>query len=332
MTATLRDYLWKMPSQVSPVIGMPSPYDIAVIANNGNPPQPPIPESENPFFPREVGGERSWTNDNKLKLDDNDTPWSGKSGYLELVVKPQFKVKVKVETDNDFFFSDIGTDFIERFNIERSFFGGEMTFWMQKGDAIFISVDAEDSPSSVVEGLSGGNTTTSSTTGLWSVDAGFILVLNDYEETQSAFSVAIGDPDEPVWFTLLEVEYDESEEGVFFDPNDIPNPDNETPEGYVPESLIIHNQDNWRVVVYHQDPFSQWEVILNGTTTEMFDTKDEAIEKAYELAGEAPEPDPDYNPPQDPDDETGIPFVVVALLGLLLLGGLVWVVARRRGN
>ena len=104
-------------------------------------------------------------------------------------------MKIKIDSDNFLAFSDIPNSFIERFNIDRSMSGEVITFWMQKGDALWLSVDGEQNSPSVIDGLAGGNTDHT------------MLVLHDYNEVVSAFSVSLTDQDDDVSITLLEVEH-----------------------------------------------------------------------------------------------------------------------------
>lgn len=311
MTSSLRDYLQGEHTSFEWVTGA---YSL-----EGQ----DVPESENPFYPRDYGGYVAWPSNNTLKLRDSDV-WGGSdSGFIYLVVKPTFRVKIKIDSDNFLAFSEIPNSFIERFNITRSTSGEVITFWMQKGDALWLSVDGEQSSPSVIDGLAGGNSDHT------------MLVLHDYEEAVSAFSVSLTDQDDDVKITLLEVEHVESELNISFDPKDIPNPNPEYEKDgmvFVPESFTVFSQDNWKIVIHHRHPNEPWLLYLNGTEKGQYPTKDAAMNAALDLKGQAPEPDPDYVPPSDPDKETGIPFVIVALVGLLLVGGIVWAFSRKGGD
>ena len=313
MTASLRDYL-QGERTFAPMWSRP--FDTITTGQN-------VPVSENPFFPSDYGGQVSWQSDNTLTLIDSDV-WGGPdSGFIYLVVQPTFRVKIKIDSDNFLAFSEIPNSFMERFNIVRSMSGEVITFWMQKGDALWLSVDGEQNSPSVIDGLAGGNTDHT------------MLVLHDYDEVVSAFSVSLTDQDDDVSITLLEVEHVAEESNLSFDPADIPNPTGDYEKDgvvYVPESFTIFSQDNWKIVIHHRGPEDPWLLYLNGTEKEQYPTKDAAMNAALDLKGQAPEPDPDYVPPSDPDKETGIPFVIVALVGVLLVVGIVWTFSRKGGN
>lgn len=285
-----------------------------------------VPTSSNPFYPY-GSSHLTWETENKARIKDGDA-WGTTSGLLYFTVKPAYRVKIKIHTDNWFYFDDIPDSFMERFNVNLG--NDTITFWMQKGDTLRIDIDGDFGIPEYIKKMSGN------------MNLPTMLTLHDYSQpiTSQAYTIGLPAVNTETWVSLLEVEYVEEEESTFFDPEDIPNPDEITYDRsggslvvYYPQTIPVYTQDNWKVSVYNDGtPDSRWQVILNGSVDSEWDSKDSALRAAMLLKENPPKPDPDYPEPTNPDDEKGIPFIVVALVGLLLLGGLIWAITRKGGE
>ena len=165
---TLKEYFWGAKSSTgwNPTIKLKG-------YSSTNEEVAPVPEDLNPFTAREYG-HSTWITDNKLELKDVDIGTS-KSGYIEFMIKPGFHVKMEINTENIGYFDSIvfgGIDeaFKERFDIDVSSDGRKMTLWMQRGDALFISIDDEHNPDPRIAQYANNS------------KAPFILIMNAYTE------------------------------------------------------------------------------------------------------------------------------------------------------
>lgn len=312
-----------------------------------------IPAESSPFQPFYLGGNYTWLNSDEVELNADV---SGQGGIIGLMVKPSFRVKIRLESNENNAFWGI-EDVLPQATTaggvishgERGVTGAFQDDWVElalaKGDFIFISTEGDydmipEAINNLTKNLTHGQSST-------------MIGVTDFSVSEGGQKTATWSKiDDEVRIKLVEIQTVEGEEGMFFDPETVGQFESGTTDETTGETIkiadhvsgletqvqLVHQQNNFKVEILgeptltSEDTWSYyWYVLVNGSRRDKaYEGQKEAREAAEEIWADRPPPEDKITPPSEMDWD-GI-IATVLILGAVGFGIWFTIKAVTRGG